>query len=192
MGSYLPNGGPAGLFLAYTLWCMNVYCVNESFAEMVVYAPVPSPFITFTASWVDEALAFSQSWAFFLCQVLLIPAEITALHVVITFWTDKLPVEATVIIVIFIYACLNLIDTRLFGKAEFWLSIGKVFLIFLCFGFTFFTMVGVNPLRDAYGFRYWNNRESTSPSSFVAYGPSPSNTKPLLTTILQPAPSLNT
>lgn len=127
---------------------------------MVVYAPVPSGFIRFTSVWVDEALAFSQSWAFFLCQALLIPAEITALHVVITFWTDKFPVEATVVVVVAIYGVLNLFSTELFGKAEFYMSIGKIFLIFLCFGFTFFTMVGCNPLRDAYGFRYWNNRES--------------------------------
>ncbi|KIW37820.1 uncharacterized protein PV06_09805 [Exophiala oligosperma] len=164
MGSYLPHGGPAGLFLGYTLWCMNVWCVNECFAEMVVYAPVPSGFIRFTSVWVDEALAFSQSWAFFLCQALLIPAEITALHVVITFWTDELPVEATVVIVIAIYGALNLFSTELFGKAEFYMSIGKIFLIFLCFGFTFFTMVGCNPLRDAYGFRYWNN-----PGAFAEY-----------------------
>jgi amino acid transporter len=126
---------------------------------MAVYAPVPSCFITFTSYWVDEALAFAQSWAFFLCQALLVPAEITALHVIITFWTDKMPVEATVIICLSLYAALNCIDAELFGKAEFYLSIGKVFLILFLFAFTFFTMVGCNPIRDAYGFRYWNTRK---------------------------------
>lgn len=167
MGAYLPNGGPAGLLIAYVLWCANVWCVNQSFAEMTVYAPVSSPFITFTAFWVDEALAFSQSWAFFLAQALLLPAEITALQVLVTFWTDKLPVEATVIIVLVIYAVLNTFSVEWFGTAEFYLSIGKVVLIFLCFGFTFFTMVGVNPLHDAYGFRYWQERESLQPSFVI-------------------------
>ncbi|KAI1342476.1 general amino acid permease [Xylariaceae sp. FL0016] len=155
MASWLPHGGPAGLLIGYCLWCANMWCVNESFAEMACYAPVPSCFITFTSYWVDEALAFGQSWAFFLCQALLVPAEITALQVLITFWTDKFPVEATVIIVLVIYGLLNTISVDWFGKAEFYLSIGKVFLIFLCFAFTFFTMVGCNPLGDAYGFRYW-------------------------------------
>ena len=139
MGTYLPNGGPAGLFLAYSLWCINIWGVNESFAEMTCYAPIPSPFITFTAKWVDEALAFSQSWAFFLCQALLVPAEITALHVLLTFWTDKIPVEAVVIVTLVLYAALNLIDTRYFGIAEFYMSLGKLFLIFMCFAFTFFS-----------------------------------------------------
>lgn len=158
MGTYLPNGGPAGLLIAYVLWCANLWCVNESFAEMTVYAPIASPFITFTAKWVDPALAFSQSWAFFLCEALLVPAEITALHTLITFWTDKFPAEATVIICLALYAVLNMVSVEWFGKAEFYLSIWKVFLIFMCFAFTFFTMVGCNPLHDAYGFRYWNNR----------------------------------
>ncbi|KAJ9142928.1 Amino acid/polyamine transporter I [Pleurostoma richardsiae] len=164
MGSWLPHGGPAGLFIGYTLWCFNVWCVNETFAEMTVYAPVASPFITFTANWVDEALAFSQSWAFFLCQALLVPSEITALHALITFWTGKFPIEATVIICLVLYTILNVFSVKWFGKAEFYLSIGKVFLIFLCFGFTFFTMVGCNPHHDAYGFRYWNN-----PGAFAEY-----------------------
>ena len=110
----------------------------------------------------------TQSWAFFLCQAFLVPAEITALHILITFWIDKMPIEATVIIVLLIYGALNCIDAELFGKAEFYLSIGKVFLIFLLFAFTFFTMVGCNPLRDAYGFRYWKNRKFLRPLNYLS------------------------
>jgi len=51
-----------------------------------------------------------------------------------------------------------------YGEAEFWLSGGKVLLIILVFCFTFVTMVGGNPQRDAYGFRYWNN-----PGAFAEY-----------------------
>lgn len=45
---------------------------------------------------------------------------------------------------------------KAYGEAEFWLSGGKVILIFTLFFFTFITMVGGNPAGDAYGFRYWN------------------------------------
>lgn len=44
-----------------------------------------------------------------------------------------------------------------FGEAEFWLSSGKVALLFILFMFTFVTMVGGNPQHDAYGFRYWKD-----------------------------------
>lgn len=71
---------------------------------MVCHAPVPSPFIRFTSDWVDEALGFAQSWAFFFNQVFVIPFEITAFQRLIGFWTDDMPVIATVFIIMAIYA----------------------------------------------------------------------------------------
>jgi amino acid transporter len=52
---------------------------------------------------------------------------------------------------------LNVLAVKAYGEAEFWLSGGKVILIFMLFSFTFVTMVGGNPQHDAYGFRYWRN-----------------------------------
>lgn len=59
---------------------------------------------------------------------------------------------------------LNVLAVGVFGEAEFWLSGGKVVLIFLLFGFTFITMVGGNPQGHAYGFSHWQ-----SPAAFVEY-----------------------
>jgi yeast amino acid transporter len=52
---------------------------------------------------------------------------------------------------------INILAVRAYGEAEFWLSGGKVILILALFSFTFITMVGGNPLHDAYGFRYWKH-----------------------------------
>lgn len=59
---------------------------------------------------------------------------------------------------------MNILAVTAYGEAEFWLSSGKVILIFMLFCFTFITMVGGNPQHDAYGFRYWNN-----PGSFAEF-----------------------
>lgn len=53
----------------------------------------------------------------------------------------------------FFSSALNILAVRAYGEAEFWLSGGKVFLIIILFSFTFITMVGGNPQKDAYGFR---------------------------------------
>lgn len=74
---------------------------------MVCYAPVPAPFIRFASDWVDEALGFAVSWSFLLEQALLVPFEITAFQRLIEFWTDKLPVGATVFIIIVLYGCVD-------------------------------------------------------------------------------------
>lgn len=57
----------------------------------------------------------------------------------------------------FLLSILNILAVKAYGEAEFWLSGGKVILIFLLFSFTFITMVGGNPQHDAYGFRNWNH-----------------------------------
>jgi yeast amino acid transporter len=51
-----------------------------------------------------------------------------------------------------------------YGEAEFWLSGGKVILIFIVFAFTFVSMVGGNPRHWAYGFYYWQD-----PGAFAEY-----------------------
>lgn len=48
-----------------------------------------------------------------------------------------------------------MLAVQAYGEAEFWLSGGKVILIIMLYCFTFITMVGGNPKKDAYGFRYW-------------------------------------
>ena len=52
---------------------------------------------------------------------------------------------------------INILAVGAYGEAEFWLSGGKVILIFSLFFFTFITMVGGNPAHDAYGFRLCKN-----------------------------------
>lgn len=63
-----------------------------------------------------------------------------------------------------VHRALNILAVKAYGEAEFWLSGGKIVLIFMLFFFTFITMVGGNPNGDAYGFRHWNN-----PGSFMEY-----------------------
>ena len=53
-------------------------------------------------------------------------------------------------------AC-NILAVKAYGEAEFWLSGGKVLLILILYCFTFVTMVGGNPQKDAYGFRHWRD-----------------------------------
>ncbi|GKT67288.1 general amino acid permease [Colletotrichum tofieldiae] len=167
MGSALPKGGPAGLFIAFIIWGFVMWAVNECFAEMVTYVPVPSPFVRFAGEWVDEALGFAMAWNFFLNMAILVPFEVVAMSIMVTFWTDTVPIVAIIIPMIALYAFLNIITVRYFGISEFYLSIFKVVLMVGLFFFTFITMVGGNPLHEAYGFRYWQ-----SPGAFVEHNAS--------------------
>jgi amino acid transporter len=49
-----------------------------------------------------------------------------------------------------------------YGETEFWAALGKVLLIIGLIIFTFIAMLGGNPIKDRYGFRYWK-----TPGSFA-------------------------
>ena len=70
---------------------------------MIVLHPVSGGFIRLAGKWVDDALGFMVGWNFFFYEALLIPFEITALNLVIQFWTDKIPVAAVCVVSIILY-----------------------------------------------------------------------------------------
>ncbi|KAF1954351.1 histidine permease [Byssothecium circinans] len=156
IGGGLNKGGPLSLLLAYTFYSGIMGLINNCMAEMATYMPVSGGFVRMSGKWVDEALGFAAGWNFFFYEALLIPFEITALSLVLSFWRDDIPVWAVCIAVIILYGACNILAVQAYGEAEFWLSGGKVLLIFMLYSFTFVTMVGGNPKKDAYGFRYWN------------------------------------
>ncbi|ROV90964.1 hypothetical protein VSDG_07733 [Cytospora chrysosperma] len=164
IGTGLMDGGPGSLLIAFTLYSCLLALVNNCMAEMAVYMPISGSFIRFAGKWVDEAFGFMAGWNFFLYEATMIPFEISALNLILTFWRDDIPVAAVCATCIALYAAINIFAVKFYGEAEFWLSSGKFLLIIIVFCFTFVTMVGGNPQHDAYGFRYWHN-----PGSFNAY-----------------------
>ncbi|KAI5925561.1 histidine permease [Camillea tinctor] len=157
IGGGLAKGGPAGLLLGYAIQTIMVGLVSNCLAEMVIYMPVGGSFIRMAGKWVDSSLGFLAGWNFFLYEACLIPFEISAINLIISFWSDRVPVAAICIACIVLYALINVVAVKYFGEAEFWLASGKLILICMMFLFTLITMSGGNPQHDAYGFRYWSN-----------------------------------
>lgn len=125
-------------------------------AEMVTYLPVSSPFIRFAGRYVDEAFGFATGWNFFIFEAALVPFEVTACNFILRFWTDAIPTAAVIAIVIVLYALINVLAVKWYGETEFWAAIGKVLLIVGLVFFTFIAMLGGNPQKDRFGFRFWN------------------------------------
>ncbi|TGO91511.1 hypothetical protein BPOR_0025g00050 [Botrytis porri] len=164
IGSGLTQGGPGSLLIAFILYSCFLGLVNNCIAEISFFMPVSGSFVRMGSKWVDEAFGFMLGWNFFLYEAILIPWEISALNLVLTFWSDNIPLAAVCAGCIFLYGVINLFAVKWYGESEFWLSGGKVVLIAMIFSFTFITMVGGNPKHDAYGFRYWKE-----PGAFAEY-----------------------
>jgi amino acid transporter len=104
INSGLYHGGPGSLFLAYTLYSVMLALVNNCTAEMTTYMPVSGGYIRLAGKWVDEAFGFMAGWNFFFYEALLIPFEITALNLVLSYWRDDIPAGAVIAACIVLYA----------------------------------------------------------------------------------------
>ncbi|BCS00754.1 putative general amino acid permease (Agp2) [Aspergillus luchuensis] len=164
IGKALIEGGPASLFLAFIIWSAVILCITVCLAEMVTYLPISSPFIRFATRYVDEAFGVAAGYNFFIFQAAMVPFEVTACNLIITYWSDAVPVAAIIVIVLVLFGLLNIFAVKWYGEAEFWLSLSKVLLSVGLIFFTFIVMLGGNPLGDRFGFRYWKN-----PGAFAEY-----------------------
>ncbi|PBK93262.1 amino acid transporter, partial [Armillaria gallica] len=125
-------------------------------AELVTWVPVSSPFSQYADHYVDPALGVCVGVNFFLQMAMSVPFEITALNLMIRYWTDKIPTSVVTVCILIAHTSLSIFAVKFYGEAEYWLAIGKVNLILGLFMFAFVTMAGANPIRDRYGFRNWD------------------------------------
>lgn len=104
IGYGLIEGGPGSLFIAFTLYSCMMGLVNSCLAEMVIFMPVSGSWMRMASKWVDEALGFTAGWNFYLYEAILIPFEISALNLVLGYWSDKIPLAAICAACIVLYA----------------------------------------------------------------------------------------
>lgn len=100
----LTDGGPAGLLLGFALATFMMGFINNSMAEMTIYQPVSGSFVRMASHWCDDALGSLSGWNFFLYEAILVPFEISALNLVLSFWRDDIPAAAVVSVCILLYA----------------------------------------------------------------------------------------
>ncbi|CAG9952068.1 unnamed protein product [Clonostachys rosea f. rosea IK726] len=164
IGGTLHSAGPASLLLGFIVYSIILANINNSMAEMTTYMPVSGGFIRVAGHWVDKALGFAGGWNFYIYLGLIVPFEITALSLVLSFWSPNIPAGAICAVCIVLYFVINIFAVRIYGAAEFWLCGGKALLLVILMMFTLVTMCGGNPQHDAYGFRHWQD-----PGAFLEY-----------------------
>lgn len=118
IGTGLYKGGPGSLLIAYTFYSCMLALVNNCIAEMAVFMPITSAFIRMAGHWVDEAFGFMAGWNFFIYEAVLIPFEISALNLVLTFWRDDIPVAAVVAACVVSYLFVSLPEIYAFALAN--------------------------------------------------------------------------
>ncbi|KAF3404992.1 Dicarboxylic amino acid permease [Talaromyces pinophilus] len=162
-GESIAYGGPLGALLGYIIIGTAAISVVFAGAEMSALIPLNGGIIRFTEHFVDPALSFAIGWNEVYAHIVSVPSELSALAVLVKFWTD---INSAVWITVFGLAMLatTLVFIRVYGELEYGFSMLKIALVLGVDLMSLVITCGGGPNHDAIGFKYWKN-----PGPFVQY-----------------------
>ncbi|KAL1744916.1 amino acid permease/ SLC12A domain-containing protein [Schizophyllum fasciatum] len=163
LGKAIVRGGPLGALLGYLFTGILVSCVVISIAELSALVPLSGSIVRHAEYFFDPALSFAQGWNTVYTNCVALPAEMTAVAVLMQFWTT---VNNAVWITLFGVLLLvsNLFLVRVYGELEFFFAMLKIMLIIGLIIMGLVIDLGGVAGQERIGFRYWND-----PGPFVQY-----------------------
>ncbi|KAK8862639.1 proline-specific permease [Apiospora arundinis] len=158
LGGAVQGAGPLGALLAYATVGLVVCAVQFALGEVAALLPVTGSFVRHAEFFVDPALGFAIGWNLVYGNILSIPAEITAICVLFSYWFDPVEdISPAVWIVVFIVltAAVGFAFIRVFGEIEFIFAIIKIVLVVFLIILGLVINLGGIPGTERIGFRYW-------------------------------------
>lgn len=157
-GQTLARGGPAFILGSYLLVSFMVFCVITAVTEIAAYLPTPgSSMNLFGYRYVSRSLGFALGWLYFYSLGILVPYEITAAGLVISYWNSPINIAVWISIMILVIVGLNALPVRFYGETEFWFASTKVIMMIGLLMVSFILFWGGGPDHDRLGFRYWKH-----------------------------------
>lgn len=153
-GSTLATTGPVGMLIGYTFVGIVVGLNQMCITEVVCLMPVTSGYVKHAEHFFDDAWGFMLGWIDVYSNIL--PNELSAVAVVMTYWTDASP---AIFITIFglVIVAVNGYNIRWYGEIEFFFGCLKIMLVIgLCITGLIIDLGGVKGV-DRIGFRYWKD-----------------------------------
>ncbi|KKP03502.1 amino acid permease [Trichoderma harzianum] len=153
-GSALSAGGPASLLISFIVVGIMMYLMMQALTELAVLYPVNGAFYTYIVRFIDPSWGFAIGAEYAFQWLCLLPFEITAAGITISFWRDDINIGVWIAVFL---VTVSLI--QLFGVPEFVLSMIKMVA---CMGFIILGIIincGGVPTDDRgyIGARYWHD-----------------------------------
>ncbi|KAF9879024.1 amino acid permease [Colletotrichum karsti] len=155
-GTALEVGGPASLLIAFSLVGAMLYCTCQALGELAVAFPVAGSFSAYSTRFLDPSWGFAMGWNYALQWLIVLPLEIIAASITITYWDGKYVKAIFVTVFLVGIVAINLFGVKGYGEAEFLFSIIKVIAVI---GFILLGIVlncGGTPDSGYIGGRYWH------------------------------------
>ncbi|KAL5488326.1 hypothetical protein ACEPAI_6434 [Sanghuangporus weigelae] len=162
----LRNGGPLGLVLGYLIVGSICYSVMISLGEMVAYLPIPGGHIKLAERFVNPALSFTMGWNYWYNWTIILPAELSAAAVLMSYWKspDEVNPAVWITMCLVFVVIINMFGAGAYGEAEFIFASIKVITITGLIILGIVLDLGGGPNHDRIGFRYWDH-----PGPFTQY-----------------------
>lgn len=157
------------MFVAYIFVAFVVGLNQMANAEASTLMLITGSYVRQSEHFIDEALGFALGWINIYAAI--VPSELAATAVVMTYWTDINPALWISIFGIIIIAT-NSYSVRFYDEIEFYLGILKVLLIIGLFFTCLIIDLGGVKGQERLGFRYWKEtpwNEYYSTGSWAAF-----------------------
>ncbi|OAA48756.1 Amino acid/polyamine transporter I [Metarhizium rileyi] len=156
-GDALHAGGPASLLIAFSIVGIMLYCTCQALGELAVLFPIAGSFSAWATRFLDPSWGFAMGWNYAVQWLTVLPLEIIAASLTISYWGETLPKAVFVSIFLLIILLINLFGVKGYGEAEFTFSIIKVIAVI---GFILLGIVlncGGTQDRGYIGGEFWQN-----------------------------------
>lgn len=149
-GVGIATAGPAVL-VSYALAGLLVVLVMRMLAEMASAVPSSGSFSVYAEKALGRWAGFTLGWVYWFTIVMVLGVEVTGVARIVTGWAPGVPQWAVALVVVALFAVVNLVGVRQFGEMEFWFAAVKVVAIvaFLVVGTAL--VLGLLPGTDPVG-----------------------------------------
>ncbi|ODV71576.1 uncharacterized protein CYBJADRAFT_131197 [Cyberlindnera jadinii NRRL Y-1542] len=154
-GTGLKRGGPASLFLGYLFTGSLLMVVLMSLGEMAAFSPMDKAFSGYPSRYVDQALGFAAGWNYFFKYAIVLPANLTAVGLIIQYWRKDLNVGIFITVFLVAIIVVNWFNVKFYGELEFWSAAAKLITLTICFITCIVITCGGSPTNQTIGFQYW-------------------------------------
>ncbi|GKT82922.1 general amino-acid permease GAP1 [Colletotrichum tofieldiae] len=151
-GQALEVGGPASLLIAFSLVGAMLYCTCQALGELAVAFPVAGSFSAYSTRFLDPSWGFAMGWNYALQWLIVLPLEIIAASITITYWDKNVTKAIFVTFFLIGIIAINLFGVKGYGEAEFIFSIIKIIAVI-----GFIPQLRRNPDSGYIGGQYWQD-----------------------------------
>lgn len=111
-GGALYRGGPAAVLIGFAIVGVMLLMTMQALGEMAVLYPVNGAFFTYICRFVSPSLGFAVGWNYAISWLTVLPFELIAASITITFWRDDIHMAVWVTVFLVFLIVVNIFGVR--------------------------------------------------------------------------------